>query len=197
MKKIGNKIVKAGVIGGLLSCLVFVVLIIANINPAVVDNSGVEVEKMVWGGIVLPFLGDNNPGAGKSGVMYSWVNATGDDYSDNVTGYYATGDDNNSHISSNIPYATAIDVGLLVRWNKTHAFDTVWNLSLVRAYANCTVLSVSGQIMVEGNVTDSADYLYVNYFLRDSDGGAGTGFTITEGQNVTSFSVNFESLFYP
>jgi len=33
--------------------------------------------------------------------------------------------------------------------------------------------------------------------LKDADGGDGSGFTIAEGENVTGFSVNFESLFYP
>lgn len=192
-----NKIVKAGVIGGLLSCMVFVILILATINPSVVDNQDVEVKKLVWREVILPFLGDNNPGTGASGIMYSWVNATGDGYTDNVTSEYAKGDDNNTHIGSDVPYGTAFDAGILIRWNKTHAWDSTWNLSLVRAYANCTVLSVSGIAMVEAQVATSADYLYVNYFLRDSDGGAGSGFTITEGQNVISFSVNFESLFYP
>ena len=49
--------------------------------------------------------------------------------------------------------------------------------------------------MVEAQIATSADYLYVSYFLRDADGGAGTGFTISRGENVTGFSVNFESLF--
>ncbi|GAH13219.1 unnamed protein product, partial [marine sediment metagenome] len=100
-----------------------------------------------------------------------------------------------SHIGSNVPYGTAVDVIVEVRWNKTHAWDTTWNLSLVRAYANSSVLSVSGVAMVEAQIATSADYLYVSYFLRDSDGGAGSGFLLDRGQNVTSFSVNFESLF--
>ena len=198
MKKIKrNGFRKAGVGLGMFAMFVFVLLMVANTGNVVVkDNIEVAYETRIGGfkQVRLLFLGDNDPGSGASGVMYSWVNLTGDGYADNVSGGW-TSDDNNSHVSSDISYESGLDAGFLVRWNKTHAWDSAWNLSLVRVYANCSVLSVSGVQMVEVQVATSADYLYVNYFLRDSDGGAGSGFTISRGQNVTSYAGNFESYY--
>lgn len=183
------------------AAFVFVLLIVANTGNVIVSDSvDYETRTGSFKQVILQFLGDNNPGAGASGVMEVHVNATNTSttpYSSNLTNTttYASGDVNNSHIGSDVPYETAFDVIVEVRWNKTHAYDTAWNLSLVRAYANSSVLGVTAIQMEEQQIATSTDYLYVSYFLRDSDGGAGTGFTIARGENVTSFSVNFESLF--
>ena len=192
-KKIG---IGAGLSLGFICAIV--VLYGANINDIVADNQPIERHGM-FREVYLPFLGENDPGSGASGVLEVYINATGDadEYDTNISGTYASGDVNNSHISSDVPYDTAFDVVVKVRWNKTHAYDTAWNLSLVRAYANSTVLGVTAIQMNETQIADSANYLYVHYYLKDADGGDGSGFTIAEGENVTGFSVNFESLFYP
>jgi len=196
-KKIGY--MKAGVVIGL-SMFVCTLLIVANTGNIIVDDGiDVEIKTGTHRGVFLPFLGTNNPGAGLSGVLNVFVNATNTSvapYTSNLTGAYETGDVNNSHIGSDVPYGTGFDVIVQCRFNKSHAYDTAWNLSLVRAYANSTVLGVSGVQMVEAQIATSADYLYVSYFLRDNDGGAGTGFVIGSGVNVTSFAVNFESYYY-
>ena len=190
---------KAGTVIGL-SLFVSVLVLMANTGNIIVDDS-IEVENKIgrYKQVFLPFLGTNDPGAGLSGVLNVFVNATNTSaapYTSNLTGAYATGDVNNSHIGSNVPYSAGFDVIVQMRWNKSHAYDSAWNLSLVRAYANSTVLGVTGIQMVEAQITDSADYLYVSYFLRDNDGGAGTGFVINPGVNVTGFAVNFESYYY-
>ena len=197
----GNRYRKAGVGLGIFAIFVLGLLVIANTGNVIVNDS-VEYETRIgpYRIVRLLYLGDANPGAGASGVMEVHVNATNTSvapYTSNLTNTttYASGDVNNSHIGSDVPYETEFDVIIEVRWNKTHAWDTTWNLSLVRAYANSTVLAVSGVQMVEAQIATSTDYLYVSYFLRDADGGAGTGFTISRGENVTGFSVNFESLF--
>lgn len=200
-RKIENKFVKAGMVLGVIGIVVSIMMF-TSIDTVVVDGSnGDIVERQgTFKKVLLPFLGTADPGVGASGVLNVFVNATNTSvapYTSNLTGAYASGDVNNSHISSDVKYATAVDVVVQVRWNKSHAYDSAWNLSLVRAYANSTVLGITSIQMVEAQITDSADYLYVSYFLRDNDGGAGTGFSLTEGQNVTSFFVNFESLFYP
>ncbi len=200
-KRERKKEVKAGVILGVIG-IAFSILMVASINTVIVDNQNVEIVERTgtYREVVLLYLGDADPGAGASGVMEVHVNATNTSvspYTSNLTGAYEYGEVNNSHIGSDVPYAVGVDVVVEVRWNKTHAWDSAWNLSLVRAYANSTVLGVTGIQMVEAQIATSADYLYVSYFLRDADGGAGTGFLLTEGQNVSSFFINFESLFYP
>ena len=199
MKKEKSKVRKAGVMLGMVG-LVACIMVLANTGNVVV-NDGYDVEIVErTGPFTLVPMGTADPGVGASGVLNVFVNATNTSaapYTSNLTGAYETGDVNNSHIGSDVPYSTGVDVVVQVRWNKTHAYDSAWNLSLVRAYANSTVLGVTAIQMVEAQITDSADYLYVSYFLRDNDGGAGTGFVLTEDQNVTSFSVNFESLYYP
>lgn len=200
-KKNGRSVRKAGLVSGCLLGMVVCILFFASVDNGVIDNDNVEIveDKGVFRQVILPFLGEADPGSGASGVLEVYVNTTGDSYTTNVTGEYEKGETNNSHIGSNVPFGTNFDVVVKVRWNKTHAYDSAWNLSLVRAYSNCTALSVSGVEMNEAQVTAgvSSDFIIVHYFLRDSDGGAGAGFTITEGQNVGSFSINFESLFYP
>jgi len=194
-----KNIKKAGMVSGIAIGLVVAVLFMANIGNVVVDSPESVERQLMFREVWLPFLGTNDPGSGASGVMNVFVNATNTSaspYTDNLTGAYESGDVNNSHIGSDVPYSTAFDVIVQVRWNRTHAYDTDWNLSLVRAYANCTVLGVTAIQMVEANITSVNDYIYVSYFLRDSDGGAGTGFTIASGVNVTSFSVVFESYYY-
>ena len=204
MRKNKENKTKAGAYLGLGIFATFIVcalLIVANTGNVIIDDSiDVEYETRTGPYKIIPamWLGDNDPGAGASGVMEVHVNATNTSttpYSSNLTGAYESGEVNNSHIGSDVPYETAFDVIIEVRFNKTHAWDVTWNLSLVRAYANSTVLGVDSIEMVEQQIATSADYLYVSYFLRDADGGAGSGFTISRGQNVTSFSVNFESLF--
>ena len=203
MKRIrgNNNVRKAGVLLGVVGIVVSVMLFMS-VNDAVVDSPVVEIVERTgtFKEVVLPFLGTADPGVGASGVLNVFVNATNTSaapYTSNLTGAYETGDVNNSHIGSDVLYAVGVDVVVQVRWNKTHAYDSAWNLSLVRAYANSTVLGVTSIQMEEAQIATSADYLYVTYFIRDNDGGAGTGFLLTEGQNVTSFFVNFESLFYP
>ena len=195
-----NRYRKAGVGLGIFAIFVLVLLVVANTGNVIVDD-GVDVEIRTGShkDVFLPFLGTNDPGAGLSGVLNVFVNATNTSvapYTSNLTGAYETGDVNNSHIGSDVPYAVGFDVIVQVRFNKSHAYDSAWNLSLVRAYANSTVLGVTAIQMVEAQITDSADYLYVSYFLRDNDGGAGTGFVIGSGVNVTGFAVNFESFYY-
>jgi len=192
---------KAGVVSASIIGLIVCILFFTNMNPIVDvgEIERIESREMKYKQIVLPFLGENNPGAGASGVLEVYVNATNTStspYDVNLSGCYATGETNNSHIGSDVPYDTAFDVILKVRWNKTHAYDSTWNLSLVRAYANSTVLGITSIQMEEVQIATSANYVYVAYYLQDADGGAGTGFTIASGVNVTAFTVVFESYYY-
>jgi len=200
MKKKGVSDNKAGVLVGMTVGLICMAVFMygLSLDTVVVED---EYREMTWRRISLPFLGDADPGSGASGVLEVYVNATNltvgsTEYNTNLTTGYETGTVNNSHIGSDVPYDTAFDVIVKVRWNKTHAYDTAWNLSLVRAYANSSDLGVTAIQMNETSIVEATDFVYVHYYLHDADGGVGTGFTIAEGVNVTSFSVNFESYYY-
>jgi len=202
MKKINNSswFRKASVVTGMVLGIAML-MVFVSVDNSIMNNSEFVEKRVMYRQVFLPWLGDADPGSGASGVLAVYVNATNitvgsTEYNTNLTTGFATGTVNNSHIGSNVPFATAFDVVVKVRWNKTHAYDSAWNLSLVRAYANCTVLGVTSIQMNETSIVEATDFVYVHYYLHDADGGAGTGFTIAEGVNVTSFSVNFESYFY-
>lgn len=195
-KKSGRK---AGILSGIIIGFIVALLFFSSIGNVVMDKPEFVEREIRYRRVFLDWLGEATPGSGASGVLEVYVNNTNTSaspYDSNITGALADGDVNNSHIESDVPYGTAFDVVLKVRWNKTHAYDTAWNLSLVRAYANCTVLGVTSIPMEETEINESTDYVYVHYFLRDNDGGAGSGFTIAEGVNVTGFAVVFESYYY-
>lgn len=191
---------KAGVGLGMLVLFVFGLLVVANTGNVIVDDGvDVVIRTESYERVFMPFLGTNDPGVGLSGVLNVFVNATNTSvapYTSNLSGAWDTGDVNNSHLGDNVHYGEGFDVIYQVRFNKSMAYDTAWNLSLVRAYANSTILGVTSIQMVEAQIATSADYLYVSYFLRDNDGGAGSGFVIGAGVNVTGFAVNFESYSY-
>lgn len=195
MEKISNKF-KAG---GLLT-LVAVGFIAASLFLFQFQSS-VVVEPVWMEEFPLKPLRDADPGVGASGVLtvfcYPHSGDPGVTYVSNITdGWYAQGDDNNTHIGSDVPYDTAFDVVYKVRWNKTHAYnvtDTEWWLGWVKGFANSTVLGAASVAMLEYNITGcvATDFVWVHYV--DNNGGA--GYTINRGENVTSYIADFSSYY--
>lgn len=161
-----------------------------------------EVRELKWRRITLPFLGENNPGAGNSGVLdviiYPHSDAIETDYATNLTNTsgYAAGGTNNSHIGSDVPYATAFDIVVKVRWHKDEA-QAAGNGTFVLEWlrANITVngnnFGLNDYNMTEQNITDAdpiGDYIWVHYIA----GNNATGFTIDRGENISSCLFTFD-----
>ena len=108
-----------------------------------------------------------------------------------ATGTHAAA--NNSHLSSTVNHSTALDIVLMVAWNKSHAFETA-NNTWVLQYVNCTVhnsvMGING-VCTDYNITNwynqTADYHWVNHVINCSalsrgqsvngSGGVGAGWT--------------------
>jgi len=180
---------------------IFAVLALVFVFSAQIDNSIVPVtmKERQWASVPL---GEGTPPAGESGVLSIMVFPhsadPGTDYSSNVSevSAYAQYDTLNHTLDGDVPYDTAFDIVVKVRWNATHAYNgdnTTWVMAWVRANATCDDLSfaTANLSMGEEYITNTATYMWVNYFLQDNNGGEGSGFTISRGEsvNVTYFKI--------
>ena len=163
-------------------------------------GDGVIVEHRHMREVKLPGIGDAAPGAGKSGWLYAYLVLHDHfTYTDNITingSVLASGDVNNSHLGSNVNYSTAFDFVVKVRWNQTHAFraaNTTWMHSWVEGWFNCSTLSVASLECTEYNITgcNNENYVWMHYVADNS----GNGYTISQGQNLTSFAWNFNAYY--
>jgi len=192
------KILKAGLVSGLLITMALTILVNPNVENIAEDvlTPQHEISKGEWKHISLPFVAeepgaDNDPGAGASGVLNSYVAKLTANWDANLTDVWGSTGTNGSSAGTDIPYDVNHELGVLVRWNKSHAYDTAWNLSLVRAYVNCSECdpAVSAVSATEAGVTaGDATYIYVHYYIDNS----GTGYSIGRGDTVSSVSWNFE-----
>ena len=90
------------------------------------------------------------------------------------------------------PYDTGFDIAFSYQFTGAQAVDGgAWNISRVKAYCNSTDLSISSQLMEKSTAffgttgTASDDTGIVNFYLKDADGGGGSGFTIGIDQTST------------
>lgn len=193
MKKENNKLRNAGVLGTLLVGFVAATLVLSLSVPEVTE------EKIRSWHYAPMITGDNDPGAGNSGVLIVYIHKHNDDgetfYGSNITvnsSVLASGDGNNTHIGSSVNHTTPIDIVIKVRWNQTHAFasgNNTWMWNWVNGWLNCTGLSISTLEMTEVNITASgtSTYAFAHYVANNSN----NGYQLTKGQNVTSTVFNF------
>lgn len=146
---------------------------------------------------------DGNPGTGASGVLdifvYAHQAAPAVAYAANLSSAspltYASRNTLNGALTGNVPYATTFDIVVKCRFNVTHAYNTtgsVWMLTWTKGLMTCANLAVGADtLMTAVKIGENATYMWVNFWIADSDGGAGAGYTITHGQvvNVTSFKM--------
>lgn len=195
--KKGKAGVRVGVVAGLIVGIMLLSLVIP--VPEVNWETG-EIHFRMWHPNVL---GDNDPGAGASGVLRVYVVEHGHyTYTSNITQsdaeVYEWGDLNNSHLGSNVPYSTAFDIVVKVRWNRTHAWNTtVYELGWVRGNITCSAFTLSDDAMDEYNITGcgTPTYIWVHYVWDGTTGGGGSGEQISRGQNVTSCSFTFDAYY--
>jgi len=187
-RKAIKKIIGASFISGIFVALAASILLTSNVGQ--VFGPDYKSEEMNYKPVVLPLLADNDPGAGASGVINAYVAVKDTTYTgDNLTAgeYYATGDTNDTSLGTNIPYDTDHDLVIAVRWNVTHAYNATagdWDLSLVRAYVNCTDLTLSGEPAGKAEIGHDNTYIWVHYYIEDQ--------TIGRGETVENVLWNFE-----
>jgi len=166
-------------------------MISSNVSEPIV-RSIPQAEPRHWG----PVGADGDPGAGASGVLEIFIYPHSadptNDYATNLSSAsaYASTNTLNSSCSGDVPYDTTFDIVVKCRLNATHCWNSTasaWEDTWNRAYSTSADLSLSAQIMEQvhiANDTGGTAYIYYNFYLQDSDGGAGSGFTISHGENV-------------
>lgn len=157
------------------------------------------------------------PGAGESGVVWVGIVAheadPGTAYASNQTdgGSLAYGTEvvtsGANALTGNVPYDTAFDIVVRVRWNKTHAYSSnndTWMLSWVNASISAandagstTYFPIAAVAMGEVNVTGVTaghDFIYVQYYIQAKAAAAGAGLQISHGDTVNCS--NFQAWAY-
>jgi hypothetical protein len=197
MKK--NRLFKGFLSAGVFFGIIAIVTMLLTLNTGnVILNNQINIETRSMHEINLDWLGGYPGATNTSGVNESFIyphQTTGStSYNVNIsnsTAYAYTGT-NNTHAGSNVPYSTAFDIVVMVRWNMTHAWDgTAFNSTYTRAYCNCSGLSISSVQMTQQLIGYDAMYVWYNYYLNNT----AAGYTISKGQNVTSCSFNFEAYY--
>ena len=94
------------------------------------------------------------------------------------------------------PHSTTFDIICIYQYADEHAYDTDWNEDLVDMWCNESQLSISSQKMEHSNFYDEdpASDAKINFYLQDADGGAGTGFTITQLEQIDD--IQFKAYYY-
>ena len=107
-------------------------------------------------------------------------------------------------LTGNVPYDTAFDIVVRVRWNKTHAYsstNSTWMLPWVNASISAqldndgdtvfdditTYFPITALGMGEVNTTGTTaghDYIYVQYYCQAKASATGAGYQITHGADV-------------
>jgi len=190
-RKAIKKVIGASIITGVFVAMATMILISDDLG--VILTPEIEKKEMSFKPAVLPFLkeapgADADPGGLASGVMNSYVSKLTETYAANLTDVWGSTTLNESSAGSDIPYNVNHELCVKVRWNKTHAYDTAWNLSLVRAYVNCTDLTLSGELAEETEIGHNDSFIWVNYHVDNSN----AGFNLDRGDTVSDVNWNFE-----
>jgi len=94
------------------------------------------------------------------------------------------------------PHSTTFDIVMEYQYNNT-AYDTAWNTSLVDCWCNESQLSIASQKMEHSAAffdVDGTTDAKINFYLLDADGGAGTGFTIVQLEQIDD--IQFKPYYY-
>lgn len=93
---------------------------------------------------------------------------------------------NGEELEGETPHSTTFDIVMIMQYADEHAYDTDWNEDLVDCWCNESQLSIASQKMEHSNFydEDAGSDAKINFWLCDADGGAGTGFTITQLEQI-------------
>lgn len=187
------------VIGTLMIALLMVGAIVGHFGNNIDFDEETEIiyvdDKPEW----TPITGDGDPGGDTSGFMYgmnyphSGTPAT--TYASNLSNAtaYEFSDSLDAEMTGETPYNTAYDKVFKYRVNDTVAYDTSnssWRIDWVRAYLTVDFTSnadFSDQAMEVVHIGNNTDFMWFHVYLQDSDGGAGSGFTITHGETFKMY----------
>lgn len=199
-----NKLENNIVLGAVITCfglgIVFAtasMLVMFNAGNVIVENEvikAVEVRMRDWR--PMPLAASGNTSCFVYFVHWAHSGDPGTDYA-NVIDYntsdgyeYTTSLD--SEMTGETPYDTTFDTVMLLVVNRTVGYNetgATWEITWVRANLTCSELSLTDQEMVIVEVSTGTDYAWYHAYLQDSDGGAGSGFTISHGESVNHTSV--------
>lgn len=148
-------------------------------------------------------MADYNPGSGAGGFLRIGTcvhSATpGTTYATNVSSWYEYTDSAGSaEMTGETPSDTAFDYVMKFRTNVSQNYasnNATWVLAWVRGqididfdYATDVTGSAGNMVCVE--VAHNTNYAWYQAYIQDSDGGAGSGFTIA---NDEDFTINWYS----
>lgn len=165
-------------------------------------DDDVKVEKKPAEWHLAPMVGANNSPAA-SGIVNVFTLENGHASLDYDTAIlesdayvYEHGDadgfSDGEELAGNTPFDTGFDICVVYQFTGAQAVDGgAWNISRVKAYCNSTDLGISSQLMEKSSAfyqttgTGDSDTGLVNFYLKDADGGAGTGFTLGVDETFT------------
>lgn len=189
-KKYGKTLV-----GGTMFTLIAVAFVTGLMINASIFNT-VETQPVLkpgWNTVAA----DGDPGAGASGMLEIFIYPHDADpavtYASNLSSAsaYASRNTWNGTLTGDVPYDTAFDIVIKVRFNTTHAYNSTssaWEIALVRANITCADLSIGAlTAMSKAQITTTATYMWVNFYMNNG----GAGYTRTHGvnTNVTSLVI--------
>lgn len=90
---------------------------------------------------------------------------------------------NGEELEGETPHSTTFDIVIEMQYDYDHVYDGTLNVDLVDCWCNESQLSISSQKMEHSSAffdTDGTSDTRINFWLCDADGGAGTGFTINQ-----------------
>lgn len=104
----------------------------------------------------------------------------------------ADGFSDGEELAETTPFGEGFDICIEYQFTGAQAVDGgAWNISRVKAFCNSTDLSISSQLMEKSTAffttsgIGDADTGKVNFYLKDADGGAGSGFTLGIDESFT------------
>lgn len=134
-------------------------------------------------------------------LIYPW-NADNTTYYDNLSEsnayeHFDASFSNGEELEGETPHSTAFAIILIMQYADEHVYDTAWNVSLCDAWCNESQLSISSQLMEKMPFfydNDTGSDAKINFWLEDSNGGDGTGFTIVQLEQIDD--IQFKPAYY-
>lgn len=197
MKKIINNKTKKTLIGVTLIATMFVMITFTtsfiSMNNEFDDELTIleRIEKVRQR--MIASATDLDPGNGVSGIVniYIYPHSATSTYNAglleaNAYEHFDASFVDGEELEGETPHSTTFNIVMEYQYNDV-AYDTDWNVDLVDAWCNESQLSISSQKMEH-----SADFFdqdgttdaKINFYLQDADGGAGTGFTIVQLEQI-------------
>lgn len=131
------------------------------------------------------------PHDGSPATTYSDNLSEGDAYE-----HFDNSFSNGEELEGETPHSTTFDIVVIMQYDKDHVYDTAWNISLVDCWCNESQLSISSQKMEKSTAffDIQADDGKICFYLQDADGGAGSGFTISQLEQIDD--IQFKPYYY-